>query len=179
MSKLLPDTGGLHGLLRRSSDILLAVSGLGLLLMTFIIGWQVFGRYVLGSSPDYSEQAALALMIWFSCLAAAAGVREGFHIRIAALENVLPGKARFILQCAQQLVVAISGLAMLIYGTQLVMGTWHHVIPTLGLPRGLAYLCIPIAGLLIIFFCLEHLYILLRKREPEPIISITEDPSWN
>jgi len=43
------------------------LSAIGLILMTLIVGWQVFGRYVLNQSPDWSEQAALALMIWYIC----------------------------------------------------------------------------------------------------------------
>ena len=58
-----------------TADWLVRVAAVGLVLMTLIIGWQVFGRYVLNSSPSWSEQASLALMIWYVSLAAAAGVR--------------------------------------------------------------------------------------------------------
>jgi TRAP-type C4-dicarboxylate transport system permease small subunit len=60
---------------RRGADLLLAIGAAGLLLMTAIVGWQVFGRYVLNSSPSWSEQAALTLMIWYVSFGAAAGVR--------------------------------------------------------------------------------------------------------
>ena len=77
-----------------SADILVKTAAIGLVAMTLIAGWQVFGRYVLNSSPSWSEQAALTLMIWYVSLAAAAGVREGFHIRIAAVENAVGAKTR-------------------------------------------------------------------------------------
>ena len=60
-----------------------------LMVMTAIIGWQVFARYVLNASPAWAEQAALLLMIWYVLFAAAAGVREGFHIRIGVFETAL------------------------------------------------------------------------------------------
>jgi hypothetical protein len=59
-----------------ASSALIHAGAAGLVLMTAIIGWQVFGRFVLGSSPSWAEQAALILMIWYVFFAAAAGVRE-------------------------------------------------------------------------------------------------------
>jgi TRAP-type C4-dicarboxylate transport system permease small subunit len=45
---------------------------------------------------------------------------------------------------------------MLVLGGELVMRTWSHTIPSLGLSRGLAYLGLPIAGGLIILFEVER-----------------------
>ena len=96
-------------------------------------------------------------MIWFAFLAAAAGVREGFHIRIVALEEAAPPKVRGGDARDQRgLVVAACGLAMLVLGGELVLRTWSHTIPSLGLPRGLAYLGLPISGGLIFLFALER-----------------------
>lgn len=142
---------------RRASDILLKLGAAGLVLMTAIVGWQVFGRYILNSSPSWSEQASLTLMIWYVAFAAAAGVREGFHIRITVIEDIAPKKVKRVMRLAADLVVAGCGVAMAIWGTELVVKTWSHVIPSLGLPRGMAYLGLPIAGALIALFSLERL----------------------
>ena len=65
--------------------------------MTGIVVVQVFARYVLNDSPVWAEQAALLLMIWYVFIAAAAGVREGFHIRLAVIaESLLQGVQRWI-----------------------------------------------------------------------------------
>ena len=80
------------------SRLLIAFGAIGLLAMTAIIGWQVFGRFVLNSSPSWTEQASLILMIWYVMFAAAAGVYEGFHIRIALLEDTLGPRARALLR---------------------------------------------------------------------------------
>ncbi len=141
---------------KAASTALIWVAAAGLLAMTAIISWQVFGRYVLNSSPSWSEQASLTLMIWFVSLAAAAGVREGFHIRIVALQRAAPKVLQKIMLIGADLVVAACGLAMLVWGGELVARTWEHVIPSLGLPRGLAYLGLPIAGALIVLFALER-----------------------
>ena len=140
-----------------ASKILIAVAALGLVAMVIIIAWQVFGRYVLHSSPSWSEQAAMTLMIWFVLLAAAAGVREGFHIRIVALEEAVAPPVRKAMRITADLLMAACGVAMVAWGGEMVMRTWSHVIPSLGLPRGLAYLGMPISGALIALFSLERI----------------------
>jgi len=140
-------------------------AGIGLILMTMIIAWQVFARYVLNSSPTWGEQAALLLMIWYVMLAAAAGVREGFHIRISVFADNLPDKPRRIVHLLTHVVVGLFGLAMVWWGIELVREVWQHVIPTLGLSRGLAYLPIPIAGVLIVGFAIEHVIADIQGRE--------------
>ncbi|MBB5519393.1 TRAP transporter small permease [Amphiplicatus metriothermophilus] len=160
---------------RAASEIMMKFAAAGLVLMTVIVGWQVFGRYVLNSSPSWSEQASLTLMIWYVSFAAAAGVREGFHIRIVAVENAAPARARRYMRIASNLVVAGCGAAMLVWGGDLVARTWSHVIPSLGLPRGLAYLGLPIAGALIVLFAVERALEEARGLKSED----EEDPRWS
>ncbi len=157
------------------SRILLGLGAIGLVVMTIIIGWQVFGRYVLNDSPNWSEQAALVLMIWYVCLAAAAGVYEGFHIRIVALENAVSAKLRFLMITINNIVVGLCGAAMAIWGAQLVSETWSHDVPTLILTRGMVYLVIPIAGALIALFALERLLEHFFKVDHEE----EENPQWS
>ena len=140
-------------------------AGVGLLLMTAIIAWQVFARYVLNDSPAWGEQAALLLMIWYVMFAAAAGVREGFHIRITIFAESLPDKPKRLVNLASHTIVALFGLAMCWWGIDLVRETWHHVIPTLGLSRGYAYLPIAASGALIFCFALEHIVADIRATE--------------
>ncbi len=140
----------------QTSNWLIRVSAAGLIAMTAIIGWQVFGRFVLGSSPSWTEQASLVLMIWYVFLAAAAGVHEGFHIRIELLETMSsPRNARRV-RIAIQMIVAAFGLVLLVFGSQLVWLVRDHVIPSLGISRGLAYLPLPISGLLMAVFALAQ-----------------------
>lgn len=158
-----------------AADVLVKVAAAGLVAMTVIVGWQVFGRYVLNSSPSWSEQAALTLMIWYVSLAAAAGVREGFHIRIVALENALAPPRKRIMRICADLVVAACGVAMAVWGGELVLRTWEHTIPSLGLPRGLAYAGLPIAGALITVFALERLF----EEAGGETVEDEEDPRWS
>jgi TRAP-type C4-dicarboxylate transport system permease small subunit len=140
-------------------------AGIGLLLMTAIIAWQVFARYVLNASPAWAEQAALLLMIWYVFIAAAAGVREGFHIRIAVFADQLPDRMRHVVRLISHLVVLLFGVAMAYWGVELARATWEHVIPTLGISRGYAYIPIALSGALIAGFSLEQLVAEMRATE--------------
>jgi TRAP-type C4-dicarboxylate transport system permease small subunit len=144
-------------------------SGIGLLLMTAIIANQVFARYVLNDSPAWAEQAALLLMIWYVFFAAAAGVREGFHIRIAVFVDSLPIRLRGVMIIVGHLFVLAFGIGMAYYGVELTQATWDHVIPTLGISRGYAYLPIPLSGVLIVGFAIEQIVAELRSTEVEKL----------
>ncbi len=140
-------------------------AAIGLLIMTAIIALQVFARYVLNDSPAWAEQAALLLMIWYVFIAAAAGVREGFHIRIAVFADNLPKPLRHPILLIAHLVVLVFGAAMGLFGIQLAQETWQHVIPTLGISRGYAYLPISLSGFLITAFAAEQLIAEWRQTE--------------
>ena len=143
-------------MLDKLSDWLIRLSAAGLVLMTIVIGWQVFGRFVLQSSPSWSEQVALLLMIWYVLFAAAAGVKEGFHIRISLLEDISSPALSHKIRLFLHILVAVFGLILLVYGAQLVWLVRDHVIPSLGLSRGIAYIPLPVTGLLILIFSLVH-----------------------
>ena len=144
-------------------------AGVGLLVMTAIIAMQVFARYVMNASPAWAEQAALLLMIWYVFIAAAAGVRENFHIRIAIFADKLPPKLRHVVIILAQFIVVIFGAAMAFYGVELALATWEHVIPTLGISRGYAYAPIALSGIMITGFAIEQLVAELRSTEVDKL----------
>ena len=137
--------------------VMIGFGSIGLLAMTAIIGWQVFGRFVLNSSPSWTEQASLIMMIWYVMFAAAAGVYEGFHIRIALLEEKLGDRARPLLRIVA-LVIAAIGLVLLVYGAQLCWAVRGNVIASLGISRSVAYFPMPVSGLLMALFALPRVF---------------------
>lgn len=149
----------------------LVFAGAGLMAMTAILGWQVFSRYVLNSSPAWSEQSALVLMIGFISFAAAVGVREGFHIGMTMAVDALGPAPKKVAHIASMLVVAAFGALLGLYGGELVAKTWSHTLPTLGIPRGAAYLPLAASGWLMVFFAAEHILAELRGEKVEPLWS--------
>lgn len=161
--------GWISSLSRMLSRMCLACSVAGLFLVTIVILWQVLARYLLNAAPAWTETAALYLMIYFVLFAAAVGVREGFHIRLTMLVDALPASVSKLLAILSHLIVAGLGVVLAVFGFELVVGTWGHAIPTLGVPRGSSYIPLPIAGVLIVFFSLEQILALLRNSKVEPL----------
>jgi len=123
-----------------------------LVLMTAIISYQVVARYFFNASPPWSERLSLVLLAYLVFFGAAVGVHEKFHIRIDAIRNAVSPPLARLFDLAANLAVAIAGIVMLVAGLQLTTTLWAFNIPSLGLPRGLALLPLPIAGLLITIF---------------------------
>jgi len=65
------------------------------------------------------------------------------------------------------LAVAGAGLVMVIAGWQLTTTLWAFDIPSLGIPRGLALLPLPIAGVLITLFSSSQLVDVLKSKSEE------------
>lgn len=139
------------------SRISLFTSAACLVLMTTIISYQVVARYFFNSSPAWSERLSLVLLAYLVFFGAAVGVHERFHIRIDALRNAVPAPVGRTFDILANSAVAIAGLVMLVAGFQLTTTLWAFDIPSLGLPRGLALLPLPVAGVLITLFSTAHL----------------------
>lgn len=136
----------------------LFISYASLVLMTAIISYQVIARYFFNNSPAWSERLSLVLLAYLVFFGAATGVHERFHIRIDAIRDAVPLRLKKIFDVSAFLLVAVAGLVMVIAGWQLTSTLWAFDIPSLGLPRGLALLPLPIAGGLITLFSLGHLF---------------------
>lgn len=141
------------------------LSAIGLIGMTIAVSWQVFGRYVLNSTPTWTEALSIQLMGWFILLGAAVGVREGYHLGFDILRIALPGLPAKTMAFVSHIVVLAFGVAMVWYGWDLVVGTWTATIPILGWPGGVDFMPLIGGGVLISFFTLEHLYNLAAGHE--------------
>jgi TRAP-type C4-dicarboxylate transport system permease small subunit len=137
--------------------VAIAVAGLGMVVMTAVVAWGVFGRFVLNDTPAWAEASALLLMAWVIMGAAAVGVREGFHMGFDTLRGLLPKGLARLLDLVSDAVVTGFGAAMCWYGAELALGVWDATLPTLGLPGAVEYLPITLGGLLIGLFGLERL----------------------
>ena len=99
-------------LLSRLSTAALWGSGAGLIIMTLMVGWQVFGRYVLNSSPSWTEPGALLLMSWFILLGSAIGVREGNHLGFETAIHYAPRPLRFAMLFVTEVLVVLVGAGL-------------------------------------------------------------------
>jgi TRAP-type C4-dicarboxylate transport system permease small subunit len=150
----------ISAVLRATSNAALYLAGIGLVVMTGIVAYQVFMRFVVNASPSWTEGAAIMLMSWFIFLGAAVGVRENFHMGFDVLLYVLPDGARATLRTISDIAVLAFAIGMIYYGGSLAIRGWTVRIPVLNLPQTMTYLPVVISGFLMCLYALER--ILLR-----------------
>jgi len=158
--------------LSRLSTLSLWLAGLGLVVMTIVVAWQVFCRYVLNDSPSWTEPGAVMLMSWFIFLGAAVGVRENYHLGFDVLLYVLPKGGKKWLRMISDLVAFAFGIGMVWYGSQLVSLTWNTTLPSLGISGGWDYIPLVAGGVLICLFSLERVVLRIAG---EPIDEILDE----
>ncbi len=148
-------------LLSRLGTLTLWLAGIGLVIMTVVVAWQVFCRYVLNDSPSWTEPGAVMLMSWFIFLGAAVGVRENYHLGFDVLLYILPTSGKKWLRMISDIVAFVFGIGMIWYGGQLVSLTWGSVLPSLGISGGWDYVPLVAGGVLICLFSLERIVLRL------------------
>ncbi len=151
----------------------LVAAGIGLVAMTAIVSWTVFGRYVLNATPTWGEPASLFLMLWFILLGGAVGVRELDHMGFDVMLFYMRGKWRAALVVVNEVLVTLFGCAMVIYGTQLAAKVWSDRLPMIGISKGWDYVPIVAGGVLVIIFSLEKLLLQAsgERLRPMPLFS--------
>ena len=147
----------------------LFVAGACLVIITIIIPWGVFTRYVLNSAASWPEPMAVLLMIVLSFFSAIVCYREYLHIGVGVLPAFLTGASRTVLGMIIEVCMLATNLFMLWYGVKLAITTWHQSIAEFPVVSvGFSYLPIPIGGAITALFVIERFWTGQFFKEPEP-----------
>jgi TRAP-type C4-dicarboxylate transport system permease small subunit len=134
------------------------VAGIALVLISAVIPWAVFIRYVLNSAASWPEPTAVLLTIVLTFIGAASCYRRRLHMSVSFFVAMLPPSLRRLTEFVTELLVAAMALFMLYYGTKLVAATWYNTIADFPfLSVGVTYLPIPIGGAFLLLFVIERL----------------------
>jgi TRAP-type C4-dicarboxylate transport system permease small subunit len=104
------------------------ISGISIFLMSLIIPWGVFARYVLGTGSSWPEPVAVLLMVTFTFLGAAASYRAGSHIAVGMLTDTLPKPLQKL--CAAFVHLCMMGICIfvMVWGSKLSMETMGQTL---------------------------------------------------
>ena len=134
-----------------------------------ITAWAVTGRYVpFITDPHWSEEIVLTLMVYMAVLSATLVIRRGAHIRMTAFDQYLPKKVITCLDLLADLAVLILGILLVKYGYEVIKPTGniakfakYSSLPKLS--QIWMYLPVPIAGLGMIIFELEQVFLRIEE----------------
>ena len=145
----------------------LFVAGACIVLITIIVPYGVFTRYVLNSAASWPEPLAVLLTIVVTFIGAAAGYRLNMHMSVSYFANKLPARPRRLLEILVQLLMAAVAVFMIVWGESLVEVTWHNSIADFPfLSVGVTYLPIPVGGVCLLLFIIERIFL---GPPPDPI----------
>ncbi len=145
------------------------VAGSSLVLISAVIPWAVYTRYVLNQAASWPEPASVLLTIVLTFIGAAACYRRGLHMNISFFADMLPERPRRAVALVAEILMAMMSLFMVVYGTRLVEATWHNTIPDFPfLSVGVTYLPIPVGGALLLVFVIERIVIGPPPQAAEP-----------
>jgi TRAP-type C4-dicarboxylate transport system permease small subunit len=159
------------GLYRRAMDALylacVIVGVTALVLISAVIPYAVFTRYVLNSAASWPEPMAVLLTILLTFIGAAAGYRLNLHMNLAYFANQTPPPVRKALDILVQLLMGAIAIFMIVWGARLVEVTWNNTIGDFPfLSVGVTYLPIPVGGFCLLLFIIERLFL---GAPPDPI----------
>jgi TRAP-type C4-dicarboxylate transport system permease small subunit len=143
------------------------VAGTALVLISAVIPWAVYTRYVLNQAASWPEPMAVLLTIVLTFFGAAACYRRRLHMNVSFFVAMLPPRLRRIADLIAELLVALFALFMVIWGMKLVDTTWYNTIADFpALSVGVTYLPIPLGGAILLLFVVEH--VSGGARQPAP-----------
>jgi TRAP-type C4-dicarboxylate transport system permease small subunit len=136
------------------------VAGTALVLISAVIPWAVYTRYVLNRAASWPEPTAVLLMIVLTFFGAAACYRVGLHMRMSFFASLLPPVGQRLCAFLVELLMALIALFMVRWGITLVAATWQNSVADFpSLSVGVTYLPIPLGGAILLLFVIERLTI--------------------
>ena len=152
------------------------LAGVSIFLMSLIVPWGVFTRYVLGTGSHWPEPVAILLMVTFTFFGAAASYRAGAHIAVGMLTERLPAAQRRWCQHLVDLLMAGICLFVVVWGMRLVSDTLLQSLPELPwLAVGWTYLPLPVGSLITLLFVIEKA--IWGSQASRAVVRFDQEPS--
>lgn len=149
------------------------VAGVGLVVLTIIFGWLVYGRYVLNATPTWVEQVSLLLVMLIGFLGASVGIHRNTHLGVSYFREISPRPVRRGFEFVSHIILAVFGAVMMVKSYELAVFKWGSQIPLIDVPEGLRAVPIMLCGAFTCLYSIGHL-IHFVKGVPEPERDITE-----
>ena len=149
-----------------------------LLVMTALIGWQVFARFVVGDSLTFSEEVSRFLMVWLVIVGAAYAAKSGRLMKVDLVEHLLSGRAKTtVMMVAGALSIAFY-LVLVVFGFFIVNAVSYQATPATEVSMSIPMAAVPVGALLLIINTLYQMFGVAlgveEESEAEAIVAETE-----
>jgi len=150
-------------------EIITKITAILIILLSILVSWQVFARYVLNTGQFWAEEISVTAMMWIAFLGASGGIWTKSHIGLRFFIELFPDKLRKVIAIINYLVIGSFSLLLFNYGIILVKKTMSGRLSATNIPIGYAYLIIPLSTAFMVIFSLlriiQEIMKLYRKDE--------------
>jgi TRAP-type C4-dicarboxylate transport system permease small subunit len=149
---------------RRAMDLIYwtgaGVACAALVLVSAIIPWAVYTRYILNSASSWPEPLAVLLTVGITFIGAANCYRQRIHMNMTVGTDLLPPWLRAASAVISELLMGVIAVFMMVWGMKLALATWGNSVDEFPwLSVGVTYLPIAISGAMMLLFVIERLTI--------------------
>lgn len=143
----------------RLYSVCMWIAGVSLVVLTTVIPFNVFMRYVMNKGLSWPEPLAIIVMIVFTFFAGTVCYRSGVHISVMLFVNITKGNLRTAVAWLTEVLMIAFNLFILYYGILLCEATWNNLIAEFPIIRvGLTYVPLPVGGLITVLFVIERMW---------------------
>ncbi|BET98303.1 TRAP transporter small permease [Xenorhabdus taiwanensis] len=139
--------------------------------LVLCVSWQVISRYVLDAPSTETDELARYLFMWVAMIGAAYTTGQHRHLAIDLLMMKLTGVKKSITGLIIQAAIILFSSIVLFYGGSLLVSSTlenGQITPVLGWKMGYIYLCLPVSGLLMIFYALVDVVSIVQHFSGQP-----------
>lgn len=135
-------------------------------LMVVIGTYQIVTRYFFNAPSTFSEELLTYSFTWMALLASAYVFGKRDHMRMGFLADKITGKGKRILDiCIEVLIMAFSMLALVWGGFSIMQLSMQQKTASLGVPMGVIYTVLPIAGVAIVIYSILNIIELTHGKD--------------
>lgn len=129
------------------TKLLAGIATILLSVMTLLVLYQVFTRYVLDSPAAFTEELVRYFLIWTGFIGAAYAFITREHMCLVLVrDNLKPQQRRILMIFLDVLILVFALLVITIGGFKLAVSAQREYSALLGIPRSLVYGMAPVSG---------------------------------
>lgn len=162
---MIGDTRMLRKIERHFEEIL---AGTCVLIMAFMVFFQVVMRYVFSLPTSWSDEIAIYAMLWSVYISVAWAVRERSHIRVMNFINLFPTKVGLAITIFSDFIWLCFGFLMTYQSILLNITFWQdrYQSPALGIEQKWPYMCLILGFGLMTARIIQVYYLWLKHDVP-------------
>ncbi len=118
---------------------------------------EVFLRYVVGSSMEWTDEISRLLLVWMTFTGIGLVILERKEIFAQVFTQKLSPQAKKIWSRLIDLLVLVFNIFLIIFGVQMTHFSWDIKTESLELPFSYFYVSIPLGAILAVYYLIRRL----------------------